>query len=276
MATRTANRAFTLLELLVVMAIIAILAGILIPAVAGARSRAQRIQCMNNERQMLLAFHLYTESNDGRLPSNGGGEHIGGGGLTNFQKWIQGFFVYPLDQTNTILLTNPAYAQFAPYIREVKTYFCPADRPKFDFLGKYYPRVRSYALNGWVDSTKKQDSQRITGTTNFVSLFRTQSQIANWNPAKQFLFLDVNPDSLCTCAFWTASPGDSSTVEQFPASYHNRSAVISFADGHVERHKWNDPRLIAAESQGFHLHQDILTNCTDLLWLEDHATKLER
>jgi prepilin-type N-terminal cleavage/methylation domain-containing protein len=61
------SRGFTLIELLVVIAIIAILAALLLPSLARAKLKAQGVQCMNNHRQLAIAWRMYTEDNADKL-----------------------------------------------------------------------------------------------------------------------------------------------------------------------------------------------------------------
>ena len=104
------QRGFTLIELLVVIAIIAILAGMLLPSLGKAKVRAQNLQCMNNLRQVMLAWQLYAEDNRGTLPFNTVFETD----LT--RSWCTGFLSYNQpnpDNTNTLLFTKALLARIS-------------------------------------------------------------------------------------------------------------------------------------------------------------------
>src|SRR6185295_17760709 len=83
---------FTLVELLVVIAIIAILAALLLPAITQAKLRAQRIACVNNLREVGLAFHMFANDHRGRLPmqvpaNDGGSAEFSGSVTGGNQAW---------------------------------------------------------------------------------------------------------------------------------------------------------------------------------------------
>src|SRR5262245_57480643 len=106
-------RGFTLIELLVVIAIIAILASLLLPVLGKARSFADRARCMNNQKQLMITWSLYSgDSNDG-LVSNGAQESTDG----RNRLWVLGAYHNFVNAfTNEAFFLNPRFALFAPYL----------------------------------------------------------------------------------------------------------------------------------------------------------------
>lgn len=268
------RQAFTLIELLIVIAIIAILAALLLPVLATANERGKRVQCINNMRQLAITWVLYASDYNDFIVANG--PTIQGGSLTQ-KLWIQGEFYYPQDSINTNLLIDPRYALFAPYLKTVSVYHCPTDRP-VTISGVKYSELRSYSLNayaGWVINYGWDTRLSPTGA---YKIFLKTSDMTSPTPADLMLFGDIYPDSICWPYFGVnmGSGGTPSPVSDaffnYPGVFHNEGAVFGFADGHAARQKWRDPRTIAAKSTAYHNHDDSSPNNVDLDWLRLHTT----
>ncbi len=220
---------FTLIELLVVIALIAILAGLLLPALSRARSKGQSIACLNNLRQLTLAWQFYADDNRGFLaPNEASGENSLPG------SWIQG------DAKTDASPRNIESGCLYPYNRTLGIYRCPADRTRVRGRPQL-PRFRSVAMG--------------TGLAHFNPdkiprpVYR-QEQILDPSPTLASVFLDEDAWSIQNGALGIEPSGTG--VAQFwnlPASRHNRAGVLSFGDGHAELWKWVGPRIIEGSKE---------------------------
>jgi prepilin-type N-terminal cleavage/methylation domain-containing protein/prepilin-type processing-associated H-X9-DG protein len=260
--SRPGQAGFTLIELLVVIAIIGILAALLLPALARAKAAAKKVQCINNHKQLACVWMTYTADNSDRLVSNGQRNPPS----TAVKYWVQGAFVAPEANTNFAYMLSPQYALFANYLQTLKVYVCPTDRELVKVGNQFYPKLRSYALNAYAGWTDAWDNR----LSPLYKVFLKHSEIVSPMPAGLFLFQDVHPSSICWPYFGVQM--ETETFFNFPGSSHSRGGVISFADGHVDYHRWRDGRTITAYSANYHQHREPSPNNPDIAWLRQRTT----
>lgn len=273
------DKGFTLVELLVVIAVIALLMAILLPALNKAKEMGKRIVCMNNHKQLILAWMAYADNNNGKIVN---GNTVG---LTTPDyacpdctptQYCKAVVPSTGNNVGELPWIGNGYAATTtadPTARECG-YKCAIDTGA---LWKYIRNYKSYrCLTGEkdelitytiVDGANGRIEGRGSGITN-AEWAKSMSNIKK--SALKLVFIDegrVTPDSYAVIF----NSGGWRNIDQWfdpPMVRHGDGATFSFADGHVEYKKWGDKETI---DFGIKQISGTPTNCKskqDLYWMQ--------
>jgi prepilin-type processing-associated H-X9-DG protein len=228
----------------VVIAIIAILAAMLLPALAKAKQEAFMINCQSNLKQLEACWHLYAVDNTDLLAPNNSVMAIGGGAIATGISWCP-------DHANTDTTTTDLRSGVLfQYNTAASIYHCPADRSTV-VTSSGQPtaqlRNRSYNMSESVNGYPEFFAICPVGDTMYcIPAWKKLASIVRPPPSKLFVFIDENPDTLLDAQFGNPVGMPCFGQEWFdmPADRHAQGACLAFVDGHAERWHWVIPKTV--------------------------------
>ncbi len=249
--------AFTLVELLVVIGIIAVLISILLPALSRARAAALQTACLANHRQIMQAMLQYTNDNRGYFPTN---TTMAPNPNNPSTQVLFEWFTYPLlGQYVGSKPVNSAGLDL-PYYTSTRVYFCPAMPFYYASIGTYFGSDFGIGYNLRIDSRISRPN--LSGRPNLkASLCQPSSQVFILVDSMQSVTANGNVNAAANqwIRFYVGEPQyalpASDPTRGATAYRHNKQTNVSFADGHAESFgssQEDSPDAGTHQNQGLH------------------------
>jgi prepilin-type processing-associated H-X9-DG protein len=261
-----------LIELLVVIAIIAILAAMLLPALSRAKSKAVAASCMSNNKQLILAWTMYVNDNNDRLPINS----LNSQTYKGTPSWIHGWLDWSTspDNTNTAFLVNSTNSLLGLNVANaIKIFACPAANfvsPAQKAMG-WSSRARSVAMDGAVGDGDKFMGYPFSSTYWWA---RKMSDLRLPGPSDSWVFTDEHPDSIDDGALYTSYTYTDGTglFPELPGTQHGGACGLAFADGSAVIHKWRSG-LANTQVQFVRVVDVNVVKNPDMTWFAQHTPR---
>jgi prepilin-type N-terminal cleavage/methylation domain-containing protein len=222
------RRGFTILELLTVVATIAILASLLLPVLGKAKTKAQRTTCLSNLRQLSVAWMLYADDNHGFLPESYP--------LNNPEVWVLGDMTKADEACNADLLRA---GKLFPYNNNLAIYHCPADQG-VTIDAKVFQTSRSYSMNCFMGGRDPSSGVIPSTARDYVQFYAKDSEIPE--PSRLWVMLDEDERSISDGFFVTDPTGQVwINLPAMSLHRHDWSYALNFGDGHSSVWRLTDP-----------------------------------
>jgi prepilin-type processing-associated H-X9-DG protein len=261
--------------LLVVIAIIAILASILLPALARAKQQGTRAYCLNNLKQLNLAWMLYAQDNEDRLAYNVGAEEINEltakGEKYNWENEVLNWEPDPAN-TNDLLNTEAALGKYVG--KSARIFRCPADRALSEVQRalSWKSRTRTYSMNAMVGDAGKFRTKEGNINNPYYHQFLKLGEFTS--ASEIFVFIEEHPDSINDGYFLNRA--GINQWNDLPASWHLGSANLTYGDGHAESHRWKEGSTRKpGRPEGADLPINLTADTSDFHWLMQRTSSYE-
>lgn len=224
---------FTLIELMVVLAIILIVVGLLSTALNQTRQRTMRVTCLDNMRQLQVAWILYANDYNDHVVINktatlSDGVGIAAAGRNSTNSWVAG------NPKEDRTVDNITKGTLFGYTRQYEIYRCPMDSST---TRGGIPRTRSYSIDACLGGDDEDIDPRVK---------MRLSDIVSPGPEKVFVFIEEHENSVWGSGFMVLPrekfPPNTGGWHSTPSDRHLQGCNLTFVDGHLEYWKWATPK----------------------------------